>query len=74
LPAIYSLVTKKKLKNFAVIGVSRSENSMSSIIGESKKFVKGSNQKVWNKIGKRSEYIKLNFEDSEGYKVFGKGC
>ena len=74
LPAIYNLVAKKKLKNFAVIGVSRSENSMSSIIGESKKFVKGSNQKVWNKIGKRSEYIKLNFEDSEGYKVFGKGC
>ena len=74
LPAIYNLVAKKKLKNFAVIGVSRSENSMSSIIRESKEFVKGSNQKVWNEIEKRSEYIKLDFENSEGYKVFGKCC
>jgi len=74
LPAIYKLVEKEKLKNFAIAGVSRSGNSMLSIINEAKKFVKDSNKKVWSEIEKRAEYIKLDFDDPEGYKVFGKSC
>ncbi|MBI2451718.1 glucose-6-phosphate dehydrogenase [Candidatus Pacearchaeota archaeon] len=74
LPAIYNLVEKKKLDNFAVIGVSRSENSMSSIIGEAKGFVREQNQNIWDEIERRSKYIWLDFDNPEGYKIFGKSC
>jgi len=74
LPAIYSLVAKKKLENFALIGVSRSENSMNSIINEAKKFVKNSNKSVWNRIKERSDYIQLDFDNPEGYSIFGNSC
>lgn len=74
LPAIYNLVLRKKIENFAVVGVSRSENSMKSVIGDAKKFVKESDQEIWDEIERRSKYIQIDFDDSEGYKVFGKNC
>lgn len=74
LPAIYNLVWKKKLKDFAVIGVSRSKNSMFSIINEAKKFVENPKPKIWREINKRSDYIQLDFNDSDGYKIFRKTC
>lgn len=74
LPAIYHLVAKKKLKNFAVIGVSRSENSIALIIKEAKKFVKNPDKNVWKEIEKKSQYVQLDFDDKKGYEIFGKNC
>ncbi|MEM3112831.1 MAG: glucose-6-phosphate dehydrogenase [Candidatus Pacearchaeota archaeon] len=74
IPAIYRLVEKNKLKDFAIIGVSHSESSMSAIIKESKKFVYNYNKKIWDEIGKRSKYIKLDFNNYKDYKTLSDGC
>jgi len=64
-PAIYNLIKSKKLSDFAVIGVSRSEWKSEELLNKSKQYIKNIDKKVWNKLKERFFYYRTDFKEKK---------
>ena len=67
LPAIYHLVERKKITKFAIVGAARKRRKMSSILRESKKFVKKGKDSIWKKLAKHASYVQIDFYNEGHY-------
>ena len=67
-PALYNLIKNKKLKNFAVIGISRQDFTTKSLLTHFRKYVKNPDPKIWNDLQKKLYYLKADFNDDEKFK------
>lgn len=67
LPAIYKLLSEKKLKNFLIIGAALDEISSTIFLNQAKKFIQHCDDVLWKKIQKHTYYRQLNFENKNDF-------
>jgi glucose-6-phosphate 1-dehydrogenase len=67
IPAIYNLLEHKKLKNFAIIGISRQDFTTESLAEHFKRYIKNPNKKIWEKLKKKTYYLKADFNDDKKF-------
>lgn len=61
IPAIYTLLKLNTVSKVSLIGVARSDVTMSSILDEAKKNIKNIDEEVWRKLYNSAHYQKLDF-------------
>ena len=67
-PALYLLITHKKINNFAIIGAAFDAAHMHDLMERSRPFIKGAiDETVWQRIQESAYYQQLNFTESDDY-------
>lgn len=66
IPAIYKLFEKGKIKEFAVIGVSKTDTNSTDLLKEVAKSLKPKKD-VWKEFHKRFYYFQADFDDKERF-------
>lgn len=64
IPAIYNLVLNKKIKNYAVIGVSR-KTKVKDLIENFKPYINNINGGLWKELEKRIYHFNVDFYDEK---------
>ena len=67
IPAIYSLISDKKLENFTLIGVAIDDMSIEHVLKSAKEFIENIDEAIFAKMLKNSYYQKLDFNSKEDF-------
>jgi len=67
IPALYTLIKSKKLKNFALVGAALEDVSSKDMINAARKFIKDIDEDIWTCLQKHSFYQKLNFNEEKDF-------
>jgi len=67
IPAVYSLIFGKKIKNFTIIGAAIDDTSMEKVLYGAKEFVSDFDQEIFDELVKNSYYQKLDFTVKEDF-------
>lgn len=68
IPAVYSIIQKKEVNQFALICAAIDDTSIESILGQTKEFIENFEQESWEKLCTNAYYKKLNFESLKDFK------
>lgn len=61
IPAIYKLIEDKKIKHFALIGLSVVDTDITTVLNNSRPFIGNINEAVWKKLHDHAHYYQFDF-------------
>jgi glucose-6-phosphate 1-dehydrogenase len=67
IPALYQLVAKKKLNNFAIIGVAKSSSDVHELLESARPFIERLDESMWAQLQARFFYSRLDVACAADY-------
>ncbi|MBU1007836.1 glucose-6-phosphate dehydrogenase [Candidatus Dependentiae bacterium] len=72
IPAMYHLIKKNKIKNFALVGAAITDTTIQDVLQKSQKFIQKPDRKVWKQLEQSSYYCQLDFHNQNDFQKLQK--